>query len=307
MVTKNSTGSTYTYVNAPSIVQPADMLNLHPGPSGERSIVRWTAPTAGVHKISGRFQGVDTFGTTSDALITHNGITIFSGNVNGYGTQAPFSLTRTIAAGDIVEFSAGYGTNLSYDSDSTGLAATINPTNDAPPANASPQVNAGFDATVNEGSAFSGSASFTDIDQTDTWMVTVDYGDGTGAQPVTPTQSKTIPLSHVYQDNAANPYTVTVTVTDAAGGSSSETARVAVINVAPWVRLEDTPSTCPAGHRINFISYGDDPSQADKAAGFMYLWTVVGLVLQLLGQDIAGRNPAGRRRSLVLHLKTGRV
>jgi hypothetical protein len=215
MVTKNSTGSTYTYVNAPSVVQPADLLNLHPGPSGERSVVRWTAPTAGTHTIAGRFQGLDTGGTTSDVLITHNGINIFNGNVNGYGTEAPFSLTRTVAAGDIVEFSVGYGENLNYGSDSTGLAATINSVNVAPQVNAAPLANAGLDATVNEGSTFSGTASFTDIDNTDTWTVIVDYGDGTGAQPVTPTQSKTIPLSHIYKDNAANPYTVTVT--DAAG------------------------------------------------------------------------------------------
>jgi hypothetical protein len=143
-----------------------------------------------------------------------------------------------------------------------------------PPANAAPQVNAGLDATVNEGSTFSGTASFTDIDNTDTWRVTVDYGDGTGAKPVIPTQSKTIPLSHVYKDNAANPYTVTVTVTDAAGASSSDTALVTSVNVSPTARLEDTPSTCPAGYRIKFYSFVDDPSQADREARFMYLWTV---------------------------------
>lgn len=125
MATKNNTGSTYTYPNAQSVVHPADLLNLHPGPAGERSVVRWTAPSSGTYTIKGRFQGIDTVGTTADVAVAHNGMTLFGGSVDGYGAQSPFMLTRIVAAGDVVEFSVGAGANGTYYNDSTGLAAAI--------------------------------------------------------------------------------------------------------------------------------------------------------------------------------------
>ncbi len=74
MVAKNTTGSTTTYGG--SIVQPADLLNLHPGPGGEQSTVRWTAPSAGTYQIKGRFQGIDTVGTTTNVLILYKGVQV---------------------------------------------------------------------------------------------------------------------------------------------------------------------------------------------------------------------------------------
>lgn len=127
MITRNATGTTYTYPGAPSVVQPSDVLNLHPGPTGDKAVVRWTAPAAGTYTIAGRFQGIDTAGTTTDVTILHNTTSIFSNNVNGYGNQVTFSVTRTVAAGDTIDFQVGYGSNNSYGSDSTGLSATITP------------------------------------------------------------------------------------------------------------------------------------------------------------------------------------
>ena len=125
-VTRNNTGATYTYPNAPSVTQPADMLNLHPGLNGERGVVRWTAPAAGTFLIEGRFQGLDSVGqTTTDVAILHNSTTIFAGIINAYGNQATFSVTRTVDAGDTIDFQVGFGSNNSYNYDSTGLAAII--------------------------------------------------------------------------------------------------------------------------------------------------------------------------------------
>jgi RHS repeat-associated protein len=127
MITRNATGTTYTYPGAPSVVQPADVLNLHPGPSGEKSVVRWTAQTAGTYTISGRFQGIDTAGTTTDVTIQQNGTAVYSNNINGYGNQVTFSLSVTVNVGDTIDFQVGYGSNNTYYSDSTGLSATITP------------------------------------------------------------------------------------------------------------------------------------------------------------------------------------
>jgi YD repeat-containing protein len=124
-VTRNNTGSTYTYPNAPSVVHPAGVLNLHPGPNGEKSVVRWTAAAAGTYVVAGYFKGLDTVGTTADVAVMHNGASLFGANVNGHGQTASFSVSRVVAAGETVEFSVGVGANGNYNYDSTGLSATV--------------------------------------------------------------------------------------------------------------------------------------------------------------------------------------
>ncbi len=125
MVAKNTTGATQTY--AGSIKQPVDLLNLHPGAGGEQSTVRWTAASSGTYQIKGRFEGIDTGGTTTNVRILHKEAQVQSGNVNGFGAQATYDFPLSVAAGDTIDFVVGYGSNNTYNSDSTGLAATITP------------------------------------------------------------------------------------------------------------------------------------------------------------------------------------
>lgn len=119
--------ATTTNIRCGSVDIPPDMLNLHPGPNGERSVVRWTAPFAGLVRLAGKFKGLDTSGTTSDVAVTHNSVAVFSSQVNGYGVEARFALLLAVGTGDIIEFSVGFGSNSTYYNDSTGLAVTINP------------------------------------------------------------------------------------------------------------------------------------------------------------------------------------
>ena len=91
-------------------------------------------------------------------------------------------------------------------------------------ANTVPEVNAGPDATLAEGGTFTQGGSFTDPDPDD-WTATVDYGDGSGTQPLA-LAGKTFNLSHVYLDDGV--FTVTVTVTDDDGGVGSDTVIVTV-------------------------------------------------------------------------------
>jgi uncharacterized protein YgfB (UPF0149 family) len=95
--------------------------------------------------------------------------------------------------------------------------------------NVAPIVNAGTDATIDEGDAFSRSGSFTDPGA-DMWSATVDYGDSTGAQPLA-LLDKGFTLDHVYADNGT--YIATVTVDDGDGGVGSDTFMVTVYNVLP--------------------------------------------------------------------------
>ena len=97
--------------------------------------------------------------------------------------------------------------------------------------NAAPVVNAGPDATFNEGVLFGATGSFTDAG-TDTWTATVDYGDGAGPQPLVLNPDQTFALSHVYADDGAS--SVTVTVSDDDGGVGTNSLAVTVVNAARW-------------------------------------------------------------------------
>ncbi len=120
----NSTGTPKTYLN--TITQPADVLTLAPGPNGEKTVVRWTAPAAMTVQIEGRFEGLDSGGATSGVSVTQNSTTtLLNGSVNGYGTRVPFSLVRKVAAGDVIDFAVGYGGNNTNWGDATGLAVSI--------------------------------------------------------------------------------------------------------------------------------------------------------------------------------------
>src|SRR5262249_36468566 len=68
--------------------------------------------------------------------------------------------------------------------------------------NVNPSVEAGPDATINEGDTLSRIGSFTDPGP-DSWTATVDYGDGSDLQPLALNPDGTFNLSHVYADNGS--------------------------------------------------------------------------------------------------------
>ena len=122
-VTKNTTSNTQsfsTFAYAPY------QVGLHPGPSGEYSIVRWTAPTSGSYALASTFIGIDCCVTSTDVHVLVNGTSYFSSFVNGYGASQSYSNTFALTAGDNVELVVGYGSNQNYFDDSTGLDLTIN-------------------------------------------------------------------------------------------------------------------------------------------------------------------------------------
>ena len=124
----NSSGSTIG--DQFGFVQPPDLLQLHPT-LGTYSVVRWTAPSAGIYRLGGRFQGVNNglpTGTTTDVHVVVNGTSSFDSPLSGFGTMAPFSRTRSLCSSDKVDFAVGFGPGIGtggQDHDSTGLAAVI--------------------------------------------------------------------------------------------------------------------------------------------------------------------------------------
>lgn len=135
-----------------------------------------------------------------------------------------------------------------------------NPT-PTPVPNQPPSINSIPSVTVNEGSTYSTTGSFTDPDST-SWTATVDYGDGSGSQPLTLNSDKTFSLSHQYLEEGN--YTVTVSVTDNQGVTGQQTATVAVNDVNPTVSIP-SPSANPVqiNTPVTFSSTFSDAGTSD--------------------------------------------
>src|SRR5207248_2036854 len=100
-------------------------------------------------------------------------------------------------------------------------------------------VRAAGNVTLFEGEPFATAVAFQDPGL-DTWRATVDYGDGSGEQPVAlPAGGKRFGLAHDYADPGV--YSVTVRVTDDGGAAGRDTLRLTVVNLPPVVRAAVDP------------------------------------------------------------------
>lgn len=118
-------GYAVTDINHPTVNIPAGTVSFHPGPSGQNSVIRWTAPASGTYKIMGWFTGNDfAYPTTTDVAVLHGTTEIFSGAINSYRVPLNFSLTERVNAGETIDFTVGFGTG-GYAGDTTGINATI--------------------------------------------------------------------------------------------------------------------------------------------------------------------------------------
>ncbi len=92
-------------------------------------------------------------------------------------------------------------------------------------ANVPPAVYAGGAVGVAAGQVLNSTLTFADPGA-DTWTATVDYGDGTGVQPISVGAGKSLPISHAFPSNGV--YTVTVEVSDDDTGKGTGTITVLV-------------------------------------------------------------------------------
>ena len=126
-VHRNTTAGAVSYVG--TVTQPADMLNLHPGPAGQYCVVRFIVPASGTYRLSGAFKGLD-FGyeqTSTDVGVLVNADAskpLVGGKVVGFGATHTFDTTVPLTGGDTLDFFVGFGGDNYYD-DSTGLRAVI--------------------------------------------------------------------------------------------------------------------------------------------------------------------------------------
>ena len=104
--------------------------------------------------------------------------------------------------------------------------------------NVSPSVYVGQGASLNEGNTFVGNGSFTDPGA-DTWIATIDYGDGAGVETLNLNADKTFELNHPYLDNGE--YAAEICVSDDDDGVGCDTVTVSVTNVAPTIETLIVP------------------------------------------------------------------
>jgi hypothetical protein len=107
------------------------------------------------------------------------------------------------------------------------------------------------------GPSLSYSGSFSDPGAHDTFTGLVNYGDGTGDQPLTLNPDRTFALSHKYA--APGTFTVTVKVTDENKGVGTDTLQVVVPRVTPTL-APIADQTVAAGQTLTLTLQGSDPN-----------------------------------------------
>jgi hypothetical protein len=114
-----------TPIQAVGVVWAPNCLALHPGPTGEFGVLRWTAPAAGEYSVTARFSGIAQQATT-DVHVLHQGKSLFDGfiNLQGQGNQSACEKTVTVKGGETIDFAVGWG-NGQHGGDTTAIAATI--------------------------------------------------------------------------------------------------------------------------------------------------------------------------------------
>ena len=190
----------------------------------------------------------------SSITLSEGGTLSRAGNFSDPAWDSPW--TATVDYGDgsgpqPLSYNANYGFSLNHAyADEGSYAVTVSVADNegtvgsgsftVTVVNAAPVVNAGTNATINEGAMFGGTGSFTDP-TSDTWTGTVNYGDGSGVQPLALNPDKSFNLSHAYADEGN--YTVQVTVTDDDGLAGSGSFVVTAKTQRQWSPPGRTPSS----------------------------------------------------------------
>jgi hypothetical protein len=132
-------------------------------------------------------------------------------------------------------------------------------------------VSAGADLTVNEGTVFNKTISFTDPnDQAPAGRnYTVAWGDGTFSSGSLASGQLSFNISHAYADDGTT-YSVVVTVDDSGAQQASDSFDVTVDNVAPTLILSGA-STSPEGSAYVMTLTSQDPG-ADTISEYRINW-----------------------------------
>jgi hypothetical protein len=123
-------------------------------------------------------------------------------------------------------------------------------------ASTSLSVELGSNAMIAEGSLLTRELSFADADASDLWTATVDYGEGSGPQPLSLNPDKSFALSHAYTDNGT--FDLTVVIADCYGEVATDSIVVTADNVAPQVAAGED-ATIDGGSVFSAVGSFADP------------------------------------------------
>ncbi len=127
---------------------PAGTMAFHPGPEGQFSHCRFTAPAAGVYNIQANFTALNVGGP--HAYILHNGVSLNDQVLTEGNLWSADSQSVTLAAGDTVEAVVGVGPDNSYVDDETMFSFVVTLAQSTPPpAQMVWQAGAGYSGTQN--------------------------------------------------------------------------------------------------------------------------------------------------------------
>jgi len=120
-----------------AFVPTSTYLFVHPGPNGEYSVVRWTAPGPGSISVDAGFRSLvkDGGNATTDVHVLHNGVELAGGDIDATywdGDIVTYSGSLSVSAGDTLDFAVGYG-SYDYYADHTGVRVTITTASADPP------------------------------------------------------------------------------------------------------------------------------------------------------------------------------
>jgi fibronectin-binding autotransporter adhesin len=96
-----------------------NQLAFHPGPDGQLSVVRFTAPTTADYGMSGSFTGVDQ--GNKDVFLRINGAHALSTGLHGYGAVTFSMQSLNLNAGDTVDLMVRMDPLAGYHFDTTGI------------------------------------------------------------------------------------------------------------------------------------------------------------------------------------------
>jgi hypothetical protein len=126
-VLKNVTGATIPVEGGTIGPWPADLLLMHPGPSGDYSVVQFTAPASATYVVNGEFLAMGNYsGVTDDSVYGPGSALLYT--TTSLSTPHTFSLTETLKMGQSLDFAVGLGPSGEFYYDSTGFDATISAT-----------------------------------------------------------------------------------------------------------------------------------------------------------------------------------
>jgi PKD repeat protein len=159
---------------------------------------------------------------TSTSSDPDGSIASYSWTFGDGGTSTAQNPSHTYAAGGTYTVTLRVTDNQGAQSTTTSKTVTVTAPNQAP------VVNAGPDDQATTGLLYSFTWSFTDANHNGPWSYTINWGDGSTSSGTVSSEGS-FSAGHTYIIILPRSFTITVTVRDAAGASTSDTKVVSVL------------------------------------------------------------------------------